>query len=81
MKNTKNAKTQREEVDINRLYGKEGTLSKDEFLKTYHVKESGLSSAEAEARIHKYGLNEIRQAKPKKWYHYFLESLFCLSWT
>ena len=72
----KNAKTQREEVDINRLYGKEGTLSKDEFLKTYHVKESGLSSAEAEARIHKYGLNEIRQAKPKKWYHYFLESLF-----
>ena len=72
----KNTKTQREEVDINRLYGKEGTLSKDEFLKTYHVKESGLSSAEAEARIHKYGLNEIRQAKPKKWYHFFLESLF-----
>ena len=22
-----------------------------------------------------FGLNEIRQAKPKKWYHYFLESL------
>ena len=72
----KNTKTQREEVDINRLYGKEGTLSKDEFLKTYHVKESGLSSAAAAARIHKYGLNEISQAKPKKWYHYFLESLF-----
>jgi len=35
-----------------------------------------LSTNEANERISKYGLNEIRQAKPKKWYNYFLESLF-----
>ncbi len=35
-----------------------------------------MSTNEANERISKYGLNEIRQAKPKKWYNYFLESLF-----
>ena len=27
-------------------------------------------------KIQKYGLNEIKQKREKKWYHYFLESLF-----
>lgn len=35
-----------------------------------------MSTNEANEKIAKYGLNEIRQAKPKKWYNYFLESLF-----
>jgi magnesium-transporting ATPase (P-type) len=69
-------KNQKEEVNIEQLYGKECILSKEEFVKQYHVNEKGLSSNEAETKIHKYGLNEIRQAKPKKWYNYLLESLF-----
>lgn len=73
MQNTKN---QKEDVNIEKLYGEECILSKENFIKTYHVNEKGLSSSEAEIRIQKYGLNEIRQSKPKKWYNYFLESLF-----
>jgi len=35
----------------------------------------GISDQKAEENLHKFGLNEIKQAKVKKWYHYFLESL------
>lgn len=66
----------KEEVDISDLYGQECTLSKESFIQNYHVNVDGLSSSEAEKRIHQYGLNEISQTKPKKWYHYLLESLF-----
>ena len=48
----------------------------EDFIEKYHVSEQGLSSSQAESRIQKYGPNEIRQAKSKKWYNYFLESLF-----
>ena len=71
-----NAKNPKEEVNIEKLYGNECILSKDDFIKNYHIKTSGLSSCEVEDKLHKYGLNEISQTKPKKWYHYFLESLF-----
>jgi len=36
----------------------------------------GLSDEKVEENIRNLGLNEIKQAKPKKWYHYFRESLF-----
>ena len=71
-----NAKNPKEEVNIEKLYGNECILSKDDFIKNYRIKTSGLSSCEVEDKLHKYGLNEISQTKPKKWYHYFLESLF-----
>lgn len=71
-----NAKNQKEEVNIEKLYGKECTLSKEDFIKTFNVNENGLSSSEAQSKIQKYGLNEIKQTKSKKWYNYFLESLF-----
>ena len=68
--------TTKEETNISKLYGQECLLSKDEFLKKYHVNINGISTEEAENLIHKHGLNEIRQSKPKKWYNYFFESLF-----
>lgn len=37
-------KNQKEEVNIEALYGKECVLSKDDFLKTYNINENGLSS-------------------------------------
>ncbi len=67
--------TIKEDVNVSKLYGLETTLSKEEFIKKYQVKEKGLSPNEAEERLRNLGLNEIKQAKPKKWYHYFLESL------
>ena len=57
------------------MYGKDSKLLKDKFLEKYKVKETGLSNKQAEENIRNLGLNEIKQAKPKKWYHYFLESL------
>lgn len=65
-----------EEIDVVKLYGKEGTLPKEEFLKQYKVSPEGLSEAKAQERLNKYGTNEVKQNKPKKWYNYFAESLF-----
>ena len=69
-------KNEKEEVDILKLYGQDCTMSTEDFIKKYKVKESGLSTGEASYKRKKFGTNEIKQAKPKKWYHYFLESLF-----
>ena len=66
----------KEDVDVSKMYGEEGTLPKEEFIKKYHVDEKGLSSNKANELIKNLGLNEIKQAKPKRWYNYFLESLF-----
>ena len=66
----------KDDVNVSELYGQECLLSKSEFIKKYNVKENGLSAAEAEYNLKQLGLNVVKQAKPKKWYHYFLESLF-----
>lgn len=66
----------KEEVDVAKMYGEECTLSRDEFIKNYKVNPNGLSDTQATKRIEKLGLNEIKQAKPKRWYSYFLDSLF-----
>ena len=71
-----NKKSHKDEVTAKILYGKECTLPKEEFIKEYNINENGLSSEEATNRLQKYGLNEIRSTKPKKWYHYFFGSLF-----
>ncbi|MBO6233395.1 MAG: magnesium-translocating P-type ATPase [Clostridia bacterium] len=59
-----------------KMYGKECTLNREEFIKKFNVKENGLSGNEAEILLHNLGYNEIKQAKPKKWYNYFFSSLF-----
>ena len=66
----------KEDVDVAELYGQDCLLHKDDFIKKYGVRETGLSQLEAEHRLKEFGPNTIRQAKPKRWYHYFLESLF-----
>ena len=66
----------KEEVDIHKMYGEQCTLKKDDFIKKYRVNPNGLTNNEAKQRLEKLGLNEIIQAKPKRWYNYFLESLF-----
>lgn len=71
-----NEKKVKSKNDIKSLYGRECTLSKDDFIKTFDINEHGLSSQEAQDRINKYGLNQVSSTKPKRWYNYFLESLF-----
>lgn len=66
----------KDEVNISKLYGKDCLLSKDEFIKKHNLNVNGLSSSEALENNRKYGLNEIKQSKSKKWYNYFFDSLF-----
>ncbi len=66
----------KEEIDIVKKYGKEATLDKDDFIKGFNFKEEGLSSEEALNILNTDGFNELKQAKEKKWYHYFFGSLF-----
>lgn len=66
----------KEDVDIAKLYGKESSYKKEEFIQKFQVKQDGLTQEEVKQKIQKYGINQIKQAKPKRWYHYFLESLF-----
>ena len=66
----------KEEINVAKLYGKECILPKNDFIKNYNISEKGLSSNKAKENLEKYGYNEMTQAKPKKWYNYFFESLF-----
>ena len=65
----------KEDVDVYKMYGKESTISKADFIKKYAVNEKGLTDEKVEENIRNLGFNEIKQAKPKKWYHYLWESL------
>lgn len=65
----------KEDLNIKEMYGKQCVLSKDEFIKQYNFSTNGLSTQEAQDLLHKNGVNQISQAKPKKWYNYFFESL------
>ena len=64
------------DVNIVDLYSKTNSLSIQDFINEYSINESGLSSETALEKIHKDGFNELKQASPKKWYHYFFNSLF-----
>ena len=65
----------KEDVDINKMYASESKISKGEFIQKYKITENGITNEEAEEKFRRLGPNEIRQAKPKKWYNYFWESL------
>ena len=71
-----NNQYEKEDIDVVKLYGREATLNKEDFMSGYNIKENGLTTEEAIQGLNKYGTNEIKQAKPKKWYHYLIESLF-----
>ena len=65
----------KENVDVLKMYGEDSTTKRDEFLKKHNLNEKGLNSKQAEINIKKFGLNETKKAKPKKWYKYLLQSL------
>ena len=65
----------KENVDVLKMYGEDSTTQRDEFLKKHNLNEKGLTSKQVEINIKKFGLNETKKAKPKKWYNYLLQSL------
>lgn len=64
-----------EKNDIIKMYEKESLKNIDEFVKENNMDiKKGLNEEQIEENIKKYGLNEIKQNKPKQWYNYFFES-------
>ena len=70
------ANIKKDDFDVKSFYGEDLILSSDDFKKKYFVSENGMTSEKALDNIKNYGLNQIKQAKPKKWYNYFFSSLF-----
>ena len=70
------ANDKKDDVDINKIYGHLCKMPKEEFCTKFKIKEGGLSDEEITFRRQKYGLNEVTQTKPKKWYNYLFRSLF-----
>ena len=70
-------KDKKENIDFKALYGEAATIRVENLIKKEKIDlEKGLTSSEVQERISKYGYNEISRKKEKKWYHYFLGSLF-----
>lgn len=64
-----------EKNDIIKMYEKESLKNVDEFIKENNIDiKNGLNEKQVEENVKKYGLNEIKQNKPKQWYNYFFES-------
>ena len=64
-----------ERIDLKKEYGKNCIESVEDFVKENNINVNGLSSKKAQEQIEKYGLNEVSQSKPKKWYNYLFQSL------
>ena len=65
---------QEEKIDIQKVYGEVNNSSIEEFLQKNQFSVSGLSQEEVTKRQEKYGKNQMKQAKPKRWYHYLWQS-------
>lgn len=59
-----------------KMYNTPSLLKKEQFLEKFSVNPNGLSSHDAELNISQYGLNQLKQAKQKKWHNYLFSSLF-----
>ena len=80
MKNQQNGRQEKndknDKIDIKKLYGKECISNTEEFISNMKLDiEHGLNDNQVDENIIKYGRNELNNAKPKKWYQYFFNSL------
>jgi Mg2+-importing ATPase len=66
----------KDDIDVSQVYGEDCVLSINDFMKKHNVQNSGLSTKQVEENIKNFGINQIKQAKPKRWYNYFFSSLF-----
>lgn len=76
-KNERNQKTEKsDKIDVKKLYGKECISTVDEFISDMNLNiEKGLNNNQVEKNFIKCGKNELNNAKQKKWYQYFFNSL------
>lgn len=65
---------QEEKLDIQKVYGEVNNSSVEDFLQKNQLSVEGLIQEEVVKRQEKYGKNQMKQSKPKKWYHYLWQS-------
>jgi len=63
-------------VDIDKMYGTVSKSSVSDLLSSFSSNPNGLTSDMASSFLHKYGFNQLKEGKEKKWYFYFFSSLF-----
>ena len=57
-----------EKNEINNMYEKESLNSVEDFIKENNIDiNNGLNDSKVHENIQKYGLNQIKQNKPKEW--------------
>ncbi len=63
-------------MNIQKEYGQDCLIEVEELMQKYEtpLEKIGLSQSKVKQRQLKYGKNQIKQAKPKKWYHYLWDS-------
>ena len=64
-----------EGADIEK-YLKTNTTNSEEYIKENEIIIDGLNNIEALHILEMDGYNEVKQGRQKKWYNYFLQSLF-----
>ena len=65
-----------EQIDIKKIYGKDSLISVEEFIEKKQINiNKGLTNEQIELAIKTYGKNEMKKARPKKWYDYLWSSL------
>ena len=57
------------------MYEKECSSTVETFLQEHGFNKEGLTKQQVAENRAKYGLNILKQKKPKEWYNYLLESL------
>lgn len=65
---------QEEKINVQKDYGETCRTSIKDFLEENKISLDGLTEKEVIERQAKYGKNQMKQAKLKKWYHYLWES-------
>ena len=70
-----NNKKDNSNTSVQMLYGEDCIMSVEAFEGKYSVKDYGLATEEVRENFQKYGLNQIKQARSKKWYDYLFSSL------
>lgn len=65
---------QEEKIDIQKVYGEVNNSSVEDFLQKNQFSVNGLSQEEVVKNQEKYGKNQMKQTKPKRWYHYLWQS-------
>lgn len=65
----------KDEEELIEKYRLINLMGKEDFIKKNKINIEGLTYKQIKSNKERYGVNEIKGKKPKKWYNYFIESL------